>query len=169
MHLRGILLCAALCAAAAVLFQAAQNPQLPPPYGTKLAVPAGFHVEEWADDFNIPRAMMLGPSNEILLADSGRRPDNSGIVYVLQGKERKKLIEKLNQPFGLAMLNGYLYVGECDSVKRYKYDAKTMTAGPGEEVVSLAGQGSHHWTRSLLFDRAGKYLYVGVGSGSNVA
>ena len=79
------------------------------------------------------------------------------------------LIEKLNQPYGLAMLNGYLYVGECDSVKRYKYDAKTMAAGPGEEVASLAGQGSHHWTRSLLFDRAGKYLYVGVGSASNMA
>ena len=185
MHLRGILLCAALCAAAAVLFQAAQNPQLPPPYatksanngpkvipqpaGAKLAVPPGFHVEEWADDFNVPRFMLLGPSNEILLADSGRRPDNSGIVYVLHGKERKKLIEKLNQPYGLAMLNGYLYVGECDSVKRYKYDAKAMTAGPGEEVASLKDQGSHHWTRSLLFDRAGKYLYVGVGSASNVA
>ena len=185
MHLRGILLCAALCAAAAVLFQAAQNPQLPPPYatksanngpkvipqpaGAKLSVPPGFHVEEWADDFTTPRAMMLGPGNEILLADSGRGPNNSGIVYVLEGKERKKLIEKLNQPYGLAMLNGYLYVGECDSVKRYKYDVKAMTAGPGEEVVSLAGQGSHHWTRSLLFDRAGKYLYVGVGSASNVA
>ena len=87
---------------------------------------------------------------EILLADSGRRPDHSGIVYVLQGKERKKLIENLNQPYGLAMLNGYLYVGECDSVKRYKYDAKAMTAGPGEEVASLAGQGTHHWTLSLI-------------------
>ena len=66
------------------------------------------------------------------------------------------------------MLNGYLYVAENDSVKRYKYDSKAMTAAtPGEEVVSLKGQGTHHWTRSLLFDRAGKYLYVGVGSGSN--
>ena len=185
MHLRGTLLCAALCLAAAAVFCAAQSPQLPPPYatkavnngpkvipqpeGAKLSVPPGFHVEEWADDFNVPRFMMLGPGNEILLADSGRRPDHSGIVYVLQGKERKKLIENLNQPYGLAMLNGYLYVGECDSVKRYKYDAKAMTAGPGEEVASLAGQGTHHWTRSLLFDRAGKYLYVGVGSASNVA
>lgn len=31
----------------------------------------------------------------------------------------------------------------------------------------MRGIGSHHWTRSLLFDRAGKKLYVGVGSGSN--
>src|ERR1017187_5010790 len=90
-----------------------------------------------------------------------------GCVYVFQGKDRKKIIDGLNQPYGLAMLNGYLYVAENDSVKRYKYDAKAMTAGSGEEVISLKGQGAHHWTRSLLFDRANKYLYVGVGSGSN--
>jgi glucose/arabinose dehydrogenase len=186
MHRRGIFLSAVLFAGAAFLFHAAQNPQLPPPYatkavvngpkvipqpeGAKLSVPPGFHVEIWAEDFNVPRAMMLGPSNEVILSDSGRRP--SGAVYVFpgkDGKDRKKIIDGLNQPYGLAMLNGYLYVGECDSVKRYKYDAKTMTAGPGQEVISLAGQGTHHWTRSLLFDRAGKYLYVGVGSASNVS
>ena len=44
-----------------------------------------------------------------------------------------------------------------------------MTAGPGEEVISLKGFGHGHWTRSLLFDRAGQKLYVGVGSGSNVS
>jgi glucose/arabinose dehydrogenase len=183
MHLRGILLSAALFVAAGVIFQAAQNPQLPAPYatksvnngprvipppdGAKLSVPAGFHVEVWAEDFNVPRFMMLGPSNEIILSDSGNAP--KGCVYVIQAnKDRKKIIDGLNQPFGLAMLNGYLYVAENDSVKRYKYDAKAMTAAVrGEEVVSLKGQGTHHWTRSLLFDRAGKYLYVGVGSGSN--
>ena len=60
-------------------------------------------------------------------------------------------------------------MGEPESIKRYKYDTKTMTAGPGEEVISLKGFGHGHWTRSLLFDRAGQKLYVGVGSGSNVS
>jgi len=184
MHLRGTLLGVALLLATSALFFAADSPKLPPPYatkavnnrarvipqpaGAKLTVPAGFHTQVWAEDFDTPRFMMLGPSNEILLSDSANPP--GGIVYVFPGGDpgkRKKLIEGLNKPFGLAMLNGYLYVGEPDSVKKFKYDAKAMTAGPGEEVVSLKGQGSHHWTRSLLFDRAGKKLYVGVGSGSN--
>ncbi|MBZ5726324.1 MAG: PQQ-dependent sugar dehydrogenase [Acidobacteriia bacterium] len=168
--------------AAAALFYAADGPQLPPPYATKavsngpkvipkpagatLRVPAGFHAEVWAEGFERPRFMMLGPSNEILLADAANRPN--GAVYVFtKGSERKKLIAGLYQPYGLAWLNGYLYVGESDSVKRYQYDSKAMTAGPGEEVVSLKGIDTHHWTRSLLFDRAGKKLYVGVGSGSN--
>ena len=175
-----------LLAASALFYAADQSklPVLPPPYatpaasnqprviprpaGAELTVPPGFHVEIWAEDFSTPRYLMYGPSGEILLADSGSSQRPTGIIYVLQGKDqRKKIIENLNRPYGLAMLNGYLYVGECDSVKRYKYDSKAMTAGSGEEVVSLKGQGTHHWTRSLLFDKDGKYLYVGVGSGSN--
>lgn len=53
-------------------------------------------------------------------------------------------------------------------MKRYPYDAKALTAGKGEEVVSLAGLSGGHWTRTVLFDRAGQKMYVGVGSGSNV-
>jgi glucose/arabinose dehydrogenase len=182
MHWRGLSIGAALCAAAAVIL--AQNPQLPPPYASKsvnngprvipqpgnakLSVPAGFHVDVWAEDFNVPRFMMLGPGNEILLSDSGNAPKGCVYVFPPGSNERRKIIDGLHQPFGLALLNGYLYVAENDSVKRYKYDPKAMTAAsPGEEVISLKGQGTHHWTRSLLFDRANKYLYVGVGSGSN--
>jgi glucose/arabinose dehydrogenase len=56
-----------------------------------------------------------------------------------------------------------------ESVMRYKYDSKAMTATEGAEVVSLKGFATGHWTRSLLFDRGGKKLYVAVGSGSNVS
>ena len=93
--------------------------------------------------------MLLGPSNEILLSDAARGTE--GAVYVLQGKERKAIIEGLDRPYGLALQDGYLYVGEPESIKRYKYDAKAMTAGPGQEIISLKGFGGGHWTRSLLF------------------
>jgi glucose/arabinose dehydrogenase len=184
MHWRGIVLPGAVLLATGVVFFAADMPKLPPPYATKavrnpprvvpepasarLSVPAGFHMDIWAEGFRTPRFMMLGPNNEVLLADSANAPN--GAVYVFPNgapKQQRMLIQGLNKPYGLAMLNGYLYVGEPDSIKRFPYDAKAMTAGKGTEVISLAGQGSHHWTRSLLFDRAGKKLYVGVGSGSN--
>ena len=172
----GLLGTAAFCAAA-------DEPKvkLPPPYatpsvnngphvvdkpaGAQLHVPDGFHVDEFASGFDRPRYMLLGPSKEILLSDSG------GTVYVLTnyGKDRRKLIDGLDRPYGLAFWKDYLYVGEPTSIKRYKYDSKTMTAGKGEEVVSLKGDGRGHWTRSLLFDRKGEKLYVGVGSASNVS
>lgn len=186
---RGILLGAAVALAAAAFYAA--DVKLAPPYatpsvnngprvipqpaGAQLHVPAGFSVSVYADNFERPRYMLLGPSGELLLSDAADGPD--GTVYAMplskadgyQTHDRKKLITGLDRPYGLAFWHEYLYVGEPESIKRYKYDAKAMTAGPGEEVISLKGFGHGHWTRSLLFDRAGQKLYVGVGSGSNVS
>jgi glucose/arabinose dehydrogenase len=189
MQSRGILLGAAAVLAAAAFYAA--DVKLAPPYatpsvnngprvvpqpaGAQLHVPAGFSVGVYADNFERPRYMLMGPGGELLIGDAADGPN--GVVYVLplskadgyQAHERKKLIAGLDRPYGLAFWHEYLYVGEPESIKRYKYDAKAMTAGPGEEVISLKGFGHGHWTRSLLFDRAGQKLYVGVGSGSNVS
>ena len=178
--------------AAAVAAQAQSSKQLPPPFqtpsadnrsvvipqpdGARVTVPAGFSVDVAADGFETPRFMLLGPNQEILLSDSARATPNGGSVYVLVDKDRDgkidqktKIIEKLDRPFGLALAKGYLYVAETTSLKRYKYDARTMTAtGPGEEIVSLKNFGTGHWTRSILFDAKGEKFYLTVGSGSNV-
>ncbi len=184
MRFRGIFLGAATLLAATAVFRAADNPKLPPPYatpsannrprvipqpeGAKLNVPPGFQMEIWSDDgYRRPRFIMLGPSNEVLLSDAFSRPHGTVYVFAPGSREKKTLIGGLYQPYGLAYLNGYLYVAESDSVKRYQYDSHAMTAGPGEEMVSLKGIDQHHWTRTLLIDRAGKKLYVSVGSGSN--
>jgi glucose/arabinose dehydrogenase len=148
---------------------------IPQPAGAQLHVPTGFSVSVYAENFERPRYMLQGPSGELLLSDAADGP--GGTVYVMPlnkgdgyaAHDRKKLITGLDRPYGLALWHEYLYVGEPQSIKRYKYDAKAMTAGPGEEVISLKGFGHGHWTRSVLFDRAGAKLYVGVGSGSNVS
>src|SRR5258708_29427170 len=137
------------------------------PDGAQLQLPAGFNIEEYLTDFKVPRFMLLGPNKELLISEAAR--NGKGWVGVVKGKERKKLIENLTRPYGLALWKEYLYVGEPTSIKRYKYDSKAMTAGAGEEIIAYGkdyGQG--HWTRSLLFDRKGEKLYVGVGSRSNV-
>jgi glucose/arabinose dehydrogenase len=134
------------------------------PEGAKLTLPAGFTVEEYMDGFKVPRFMILAPGGEILISDS----DDGGAVYALVGKEKKKLVEGLDRPYGLALWKDYLYVGERTSIKRYKFDAKKLTLGPGEEIASLKNFKVSHWTRSLLFDAKGEKLYVGIGSGSNV-
>jgi glucose/arabinose dehydrogenase len=136
------------------------------PSGIQLRVPSGFTVEEYLSGFAVPRFMLLGPHQELLVSDSAR--DGEGCVWLIQGKQRKKLIENLTRPYGLAFWQDYLYVGEQTSIKRYKYDAKAMTAGPGAEVVSLKNFGEGHWTRSILFDRKGEKMYIGIGSRSNV-
>ena len=140
------------------------------PDGAELSVPPGFHVEEYMSGFEArPRYMMLGPNQEIMLSDSGGRREPNGLVYVIHEKKAKKIIEGLDRPFGLAMHEDWLYVAEPTSIKRYKYDAKAMAVtGAGEEIISLEGMGSGHWTRTLRFDRDHKKLYTTVGSGSNI-
>ena len=147
---------------------------VPQPEGRNLHVPPGFQVEVYADGFKLPRFLVEGPSGEVLVADSLPKP--AGSVYILLDKnhdsrptERKLLIKGLNMPTGLAFWKDYLYIAEPESVKRHHYDAKSMTVGPGQEVVSLKHLRDFHWTRTLLFDREGKKLYVAVGSGSNSA
>ena len=134
---------------------------IPKPADAQLKVPDGFTIELFDEGFEQPRYMTLGPSNEILMSDS-----KGGTVYILK-PSRKKLIEKLDRPYGLAFFKEYLYVAETTSLKRYKYDVKQMTVGAGEEVVAMKDFGKGHWTRCVAFDKAGK-MYLGVGSSSNV-
>lgn len=139
---------------------------IPQPEGAKLKLPPGFQMEVFAEGFNVPRFMILGPGNEVLMSDAAQ--NGAGGVWLLKGKEKKELIKGLTRPYGLALRDGFLYVGEPESVKRFEYDSNAGTVAAAEQIVSLAGHGQGHWTRSLLFDRQGKKLYVGVGSRSNV-
>jgi glucose/arabinose dehydrogenase len=176
-----------LLAACAIFVVIAQQKDLPPPFatapannrpqviaqpeGAKLDVPKGFQIEIWQEGFKVPRYMILGPGNEVILSDAASMRAGGGAVYVLQGKERKQLIGGLERPYGLALHDGYLYVGEPESIKRYKYDSKKMTVEPGTEIVALKGApnfSTGHWTRSIVFTPDGKRFCVGVGSGSNV-
>lgn len=139
----------------------------PKPEGAKLEAPAGFVVEEFMDFAGLrPRFMMLGPSNEILISDTS----GNGSVFVIKDGVRTPIIEKLDRPYGLALKGDQLYVGEPTSIKRYSYDAKTMkVTSPGTEIISLAGMGTGHNTRTLAFNRDRSKLYLSVGSASNIS
>ena len=136
------------------------------PDSAKVILPGGFNAEVWAEGFTTPRFMLQGEHGEILLSDS-----EGGKVYAFANgdpKQRKELLSGLGRPYGLALWHEYLYVGEMLSIKRFKYDPAKFTATDGKEVLSLSNAGGGHWTRSLVFDREGKKLYVGVGSHGNI-
>ena len=165
-----------------------KNPPLPKPYhtpaasnaprvisrpdGAQLSLPKGFSIDVYAEGFERPRFMLAGPSQQILLSDSVE----NGSVWVLQDKDgdfkaesKRKILQGLDRPFGLAFWKEYLYVAETTSLKRYKYDSKTMQVDPtGQELVSWKDFSKGHWTRSILFDAKGEKMYLTVGSGSNV-
>jgi glucose/arabinose dehydrogenase len=159
----------ALASLASVLL--AQGPPInnpptvvPRPAGAQIKVPAGFSVDEYAAGLTRPRFMVEGPGGEVLVSDFVA----NGSVIAVRDKAKKVVLSGLDRPYGLALWKEYLYVAEPESLKRYKYDSKSLVAGPGEEVVSMKGFSKGHVTRTILFDeRAGK-MYLTIGSSADL-
>ena len=97
-----------------------------------------------------------------LLRDS----DGDGVV-----DQRTVLLEGLNSPFGMALVEDALYIANTDAVLRYAYvTGATRINQPGVQVLALPGGPiNHHWTKNLVASKDGSKLYVTVGSNSNVA
>ncbi len=146
---------------------------VPQPDGTKLQVPQGFNVQEFASGFQKPRVTLALPGGSVLVSDSIPK----GGVYVLEDKNRdgkadglrRAVVEGLDRPYGLAVWKNYLYVAEPTSLKRFQFDQKALTADKGQEIVKFPAEfAKGHWTRSITLDAKGEKLYINVGSGSNV-
>jgi glucose/arabinose dehydrogenase len=72
----------------------------------------------------------------------------------------------LTSPFGMAFQGGYLYVGNTNSLIRYKYTNGDLTAQSAPEKLLDLPTGGHS-TRNVIFNRAGTKMYLAVGSSSN--
>jgi glucose/arabinose dehydrogenase len=95
-----------------------------------------------------------------------RDADGDGVA-----ETRSTLLTGLNSPFGMALVEGTLYVANTDAVVAFPYrDGDVKIESSGTKLADLpAGPLNHHWTKSLIASPDGRTLYVGVGSNSNVA
>ncbi|MCO8018638.1 sorbosone dehydrogenase family protein [Brevundimonas diminuta] len=159
--------------------------------------PEGFVVTALATDLRIPRQMLVLPNGDILVAEgrgggapalrpkdviagvikkqgntkveSGDRvtllrdADNDGRAEV-----RSVFIDGLNAPYGLAYVDGRIYVAEQDALVSFPYvEGQTRISASAEEVTRLPSALNHHWTKALTASADGSTLYVGIGSNSN--
>ena len=93
-----------------------------------------------------------------------RDADGDGIA-----ESRTVLIDSLTSPFGMVLIDNYLYVANTDGVVRFPYTRGQMQiAALGVPVSPLpAGPINHHWTKNIVASRDGTKLYATVGSNSN--
>jgi len=84
--------------------------------------------------------------------------------------ERSVFLEGLNSPYGIALVGGQLFVADTDAIRKYPYRAgQTRIGDPGSVLTELpAGRINHHWTKNVVASPDGRFLYVSVGSNSNV-
>ena len=80
------------------------------------------------------------------------------------------LVDHLHSPYGVAYVDGTLYVANTDAIMAFKYAlGQNQITEPGTRLADLpAGPIDHHWTKSMVASPDGSKLYVGVGSNSNI-
>jgi glucose/arabinose dehydrogenase len=116
--------------------------------------------------------MQMAANGDVFLAES-----NAGKITLLRdskgvGKadQRFTFLAGLNQPEGLAIRDGYLYVGDLNGVWRTPYKEGDTEAGKLEKfakVKDLRPEGLH-WERDIVFGPDGT-LYLGLGSKDNIS
>jgi glucose/arabinose dehydrogenase len=170
------------------------------PAGATPVAAQGLAVAPFATSLDHPRWLYVLPNGDVLVAESNAppRPPEKGIRAYFMRKFFKKagaavpsanritllrdangdgiaetrsiLLHDLTSPFGMALVNGSLYVANADALVRFPYREGQMTiTNPPMKVVDLPAGINHHWTKSLLANADGSKLYVGVGSNSNAA
>ena len=93
-----------------------------------------------------------------------RDADGDG-TYELQGV----FADGLNAPYGLALVDGKLFVANQDALVSFDYrDGQARASGPPTELTKLPSEINHHWTKALAASEDGRFLYVGIGSNSNI-
>jgi len=171
----------------------------PAPWGSQRpTVPQGYTITAIATGLGIPRQTLVLPNGDILVAE-GRgggepklKPKDFIAGYIkakgttsVAGGNRLTLLrdadgdgkyelqtvfaDKLNAPYGLALVGDALYVADQDALLRFAYhDGQTRADAAPETVTALPSAINHHWTKSLAASADGRFLYVGIGSNSNI-
>lgn len=195
-HAAALLLCAALTvnvalAAGAIPGEriAVKPADLPAPYATPstanppravkapenaaLQAPPGFRVSLFAEGLKDARWLAVAPSGDVFLAES-----SAGRVTLLRDSDGDGKADVVtvfasgfDDPHGLAVRPGYLYVADTDAVWRLKYEpGQTKASGKPEQVTpdGAFGGGGGHWTRNIAFSADGARFYVAIGSRGNI-
>ena len=164
----------------------------------KPSVPEGYRITAIATDLKIPRQSLVLPNGDILVAEgrggSAAKLKPKDVIASqikakgntqVKGGNRLTLLrdadgdgsyevqtvfaEGLNAPYGLAFADGKLYVANQDALVRFDYqEGQTKAGGPPTKVTDLPAEINHHWTKALTISPDGRYLYVGIGSNSNI-
>jgi glucose/arabinose dehydrogenase len=130
-------------------------------------LPPGFKAEVWATGIPGGRAMARGESGKIYVGTRG-----IGRVYEVTdngtARTARVVVDKLNQPAGVAMHNGSLYVIAIDKALRYDGIEKNPNVQPVDmtAVFKLPKEQHHNW-KYIAFGPDGK-LYVPFGAPCNI-
>ncbi len=162
-------------------------------------VPSGYQIAAIATDLKIPRQSLVLPNGDILVAEGKgggdapvMRPKDMIAGFIkkkgtssVKGGDRLTLLrdadgdgvyegrtvfaEKLDAPYGLALIGNRLFVANQDALVYFDYQPGQTRADRAPVLLTkLPAEINHHWTKALAASADGRFLYVGIGSNSNI-
>jgi glucose/arabinose dehydrogenase len=79
------------------------------------------------------------------------------------------LVTGLYSPFGMALIGDELFVANANALVAFPFRmGDTRITTQPRKVADLPAGYNHHWTKSLVASPDGRWLFVGVGSNSNI-
>lgn len=170
------------------------------PDDVRPAAAPGMRVNAFAFGLEHPRWLYVLPNGDVLVAETNAPPreatdlrtrvrrwfmrragagvPSANRISLLRDADgdgvaelRSILLEGLNSPFGMTLVDDRLYVANTDALVSFPYvHGQTRIDAPATKLVDLpGGELNHHWTKNVIASPDGSKLYVTVGSNSNVA
>ncbi|NOT76207.1 MAG: sorbosone dehydrogenase family protein [Cyclobacteriaceae bacterium] len=158
--------------------------------------PDGFKVTAYATVLENPRWMYALPNGDLLVAEvntnhgffekigagiigaskSNSMKNSANRITLLRDTDKDGVVDlhtpyltNLNQPFGMLVLGKWFYVANTDGVYRYPYvEGETKITGTAEKIAELP-PGKRHWAKTIIANADGTKIFIGSGSGTNVA
>jgi glucose/arabinose dehydrogenase len=136
-----------------------------------IKLPAGFCAVVAADNLGPARHLVAASNGDVYVAIQQNRSDVSGIVALRDtngdGKFEEKEVFGGAGGTGIAIRNGYIYLGTTTSVLRWKLTpGQLKPAGEAETIVAGLPQQFQHADKGIAFDGKGG-LYLNIGAPSN--
>ena len=138
---------------------------------SEFVVPTGFRAETFAESVDNARSMALGPEGTVFVGSLA-----AGKVHAVIDRDgdhkadRVVLIASgLNQPNGIAVRNGALYVATARQILRYDDIERHIDSPPSAVVVrdNLPNPTAGHTWKSIAFG-PDDLLYVSIGAPCNI-
>lgn len=165
--------------------------------GRTPVAPEGFAVTLYADGLLNPRWTYVTPNGDILVAEANTIKNTvmqigAVVLGAAKAENMKKsanrisilrdttgdgkpdikqvFLEGLKQPFGMLIMNNYLYVANTDGLLRYPYQpGQLRMESAGEVLLDLpAEKRNQHWTRNIITNSDSSRIYIAVGSVDNL-
>lgn len=136
----------------------------------QIRVPKGFTLSVYADKLETARAMAVD-TNDVVYVGSRK----AGKVYALVDSNKDgvadktyTIVEGLDNPQGLTLLNGTLYVSEISRVIRFDNIAKTFDKSPKYKIVKDDFPKDRWHGEKVIKAGPDGRLYVPIGAPCNV-